>query len=273
MVPLLVAEESEARGWVWLQMGPVGVGAPSGPSPAGCWVAANENLACLLHLLVSPPLSEAPLTYNNSCSGLESAFRWQVKGSRDCVSLGRVGPQTIHGSLVAPCGGIRYRAWWEWGVWQPQSFVCPQVGHTNSYKNEYVCVHARTHTHTSSIVCLWSESWASVLSLFFLPSILGQSMFLQTDKALFKVQCTLLLLHCHQKPLTKCLISLWGYLYLVDLPDNTFGSRTWNFLFAYSCYIKLVVGHTSIFIEDLRIPALWDDSDQCFQTVTSLEHN
>ena len=36
MIPLLVAEESEAWGWVWLQMGPVGVGAPSGPSPAGC---------------------------------------------------------------------------------------------------------------------------------------------------------------------------------------------------------------------------------------------
>ena len=202
-----------------------------------------------------------------------------MKGSRDCFSGQSWSPDHSWKS----CGSM-----WRHQIQGLMGVGCPAVlralcahqwdtDYVNSYKNEYVCVCActcvHTHTHTSSTVCLWSGSRASALSLFFLPSILGQPIFLQTDKALLKVQCTRLLLHCHQKPLMKCLISLWGYLYLVDLPDNTFGSRTWNFLFACSCYIKSVVGHTIIFIENLRIPALGDDSDRCFQTVTSLEHN
>lgn len=124
------------------------------------------------------------------------------------------------------------------------------------YMYAYTCTHvrARTYTHTHSFslspsppspllnLPLKWKLWLSA-ALVFLPSILGQSTFLQTDKALFKVQCTLLLLHCHQKPLTKCLTSLWGYLCLVDLCDGTFGSETWNFPFAHLCCIKSVIGH------------------------------
>lgn len=141
MIPLLVAEESEAWGWVWLQMGPVGVGAPSGPSPAGCWVAANENLACLLHLLVSPPLSEAPLTTVAQGWNQPPGDRWR-------------GPETVFlwaGLVPRPLTGV---LWLHVeasdtgadGSGAASDFVCPQVGHANSYKNEYVCVPARTHT-------------------------------------------------------------------------------------------------------------------------------
>lgn len=70
-----------------------------------------------------------------------------------------------------------------------------------------VCAHACEHTHTHKFHSL-PVKWKLGLGAVLLSSILGQSMFLQTDKALFKVQCTRLLLHCHQKPLTKCLISL-----------------------------------------------------------------
>lgn len=102
-----------------------------------------------------------------------------------------------------------------------------------------MCVYPHTPDSTA---CFWSESCGS--ALVFLPSVLDQSVFLQTDKALFQVQCTLLLLHCHQKLLMKCLIFLWGYLDLVDFPDGTFRSGTWNFPFAYLCYVKSVTEHT-----------------------------
>lgn len=133
------------------------------------------------------------------------------------------------------------------------------------------CTHGYTHPHTpftphTSQFAFEGKTGARSYPCFLLPSILGQSMFLQTDKALFKVQCTLLLLHCHQKSLAKCLISLWGYLYLVDLPGGTFGLEPGTFFFAHLCCIKSVIGCTNIFIENLRIPALRDDSGQCFQT-------
>lgn len=141
-----------------------------------------------------------------------------------------------------------------------RSFVCPPVVHIFcqfiekcTYVYVYECIH---HTHTQTLLSLplkW-KLWLSA-TLVFLPSILGQSTFLQTDKALFKVQCTLLLLHCHQKPLTKCLISLWGYLSLVDLPDDTFGSETWNFPSAPLCCVKCVIEH-KYFYREIKDPCI-----------------
>lgn len=106
------------------------------------------------------------------------------------------------------------------------------------------------HTHRSHTLPLTWKLWLStahVFSLLHFRPIHVQ----QTDKALFKVQCTLWLLHCHQKPLTKCLISLWGYLFLVHLPNGTFSSGTWNFPFDHLCYTKSVTGH-NIFYRKLK---------------------
>lgn len=114
--------------------------------------------------------------------------------------------------------------------------------------------HARAHTHTGTRACthrfhtlpLKWKLWLST-ALVFLPFQARHVQ--QTDQALFKVQCTLLLLHCHQKPLMKCLISLWGYLFLVHWPDGTFSSGTWNLSFAL--VLHKVTGHT-IFIENRK---------------------
>lgn len=67
------------------------------------------------------------------------------------------------------------------------------------------------------------------LSLFSPLHLESQPIFLQTDKALLRVMYYLLL-HCHQKPTCEMFnFSTEDYLYLVDLPDNTFGSRTETF--------------------------------------------
>lgn len=113
-----------------------------------------------------------------------------------------------------------------------------------------MCV--RAHTHGVYTLPLKWKLWLSTV-LVFLPLYCSVR---QTDKALSKVQCTRLLLHCHQKPLTKCLISLWGYLCLVHWPDGTFSSGTRNFPFDHLCCIKSGIGH-NICIENSKILAFF----------------
>lgn len=185
-----------------------------------------------------------------------------MKGSRDCFSGQDWSPDHSWKS----CGSMwrhQTQGLMKCGV-RRRSELCAHrwdTDYVNSYKNEYVCVCAcKFH----GLPVKWKPGLGAVLvfSLHFRPAYIPTNRQGIVESTVYSPAFAL----SSETAEKKFNFSLRLSVLKFDLPDNTFGSRTWNFLFACSCYIKSVVG-AIIFIENLRIPALGDDSDRCFQTV------